>query len=175
MSSTTTNFFRCAAVPQDPTLGPIFTPSTSDKKSFGKRGPAPPIALKQSSESISNTEAIESMQQLSTKRHRLSRISLSGCRQQPFPSKNLRTSADSEWLQTLFSSYKVYFPVTNFIFLPQQKRSSPWMLIPPSHSWPGCGAYPHHSRERRLCSRRRFAAECSPAMDRLAPRFSEDR
>ena len=67
MSVTMTCSLRYAAVPQDPTIGPILIPSTSDMKSFGKRGAAP--TLKQLFESTSCTEAIESVEILSTKQH----------------------------------------------------------------------------------------------------------
>jgi hypothetical protein len=64
--------------------------------------------------------------------------------------------------RTLFFSSGLYSLVQNFILLPQHDGFFAAKIILRSRSWPGYGAYPHHNRARRRCSKRRFAEGCSP-------------
>src|SRR5712691_11313045 len=74
ISETITLFLRNAAVPQEPTQGPIFTGFTNSAHSLGTRGPAPNRSRSPSG-SISKTEERKSEDSASKRVHKFSRIS----------------------------------------------------------------------------------------------------
>src|SRR5260370_34407345 len=74
ISETITLFLRNAAVPQEPTQGPIFTGLTNAAHSLGIRGPAPNRS-RSPSVSISKIEERNSEDSASKRMHKFSRIS----------------------------------------------------------------------------------------------------
>src|SRR5713226_4872800 len=74
MSEAITLFLRNAAVPQEPTQGPIFTGLTNWAHSLGTRAPAPKRRCSRSG-SINKIEEMKSRDSASKLAHRFSRIS----------------------------------------------------------------------------------------------------
>src|SRR5260370_23777634 len=74
ISEAITLFLRNAAVPQEPTQGPIFTGLTNWAHSLGTRAPAPKRRCSRSG-SINKIEEMKSSDSASKRAHRFSRIS----------------------------------------------------------------------------------------------------